>query len=74
MYNALVREVESELLPALKRLNIAFYAYNPLAGGVLTGRYRGNLSDVEAEAQSGRFFTVGGPKWTKAYRDREWCE
>jgi len=29
-----------ELFPALRALNIRFYAYNPLAGGMLTGRYR----------------------------------
>ena len=41
MYNAVTRAVESELFPCLRRLHIAFYAYNPLAGGLLTGRYRG---------------------------------
>lgn len=30
MYNAVTREVERELLPALKRLGMRFYAYNPL--------------------------------------------
>lgn len=35
------RLVEEELLPCLKALNIKFYAYNPLNGGLLTsgGRY-----------------------------------
>jgi hypothetical protein len=31
------REVEHELLPALRHFGIAFYAFNPLAGGFLTG-------------------------------------
>lgn len=30
MYNAVTREVERELLPALSRLGMRFYAYNPL--------------------------------------------
>ena len=30
MYNAITREVERELLPALKKLGMKFYAYNPL--------------------------------------------
>ena len=30
MYNAVTREVERELLPALKKLGMRFYAYNPL--------------------------------------------
>lgn len=39
MYNAITRQVDEELFPALRRLNISFYAYNPLAGGVLSGKY-----------------------------------
>jgi len=41
MYNAVTRDVESELLPCLRHLGMSFYAYNPLAGGLLTGRYLG---------------------------------
>lgn len=40
MYNAVTRQVEMELFPALRKLGIRFYAYNPLAGGLITGRYR----------------------------------
>lgn len=39
IYNALHRAVEPELFPALRHYGIAFYAYNPLAGGLLTDRY-----------------------------------
>ena len=39
MYNALTRQVEPELIPALKSLNLRFVAYNPLAGGLLTGKH-----------------------------------
>lgn len=39
MYNPVTRAVEAELFPCLRALNISFYAYNPLAGGLLTGRY-----------------------------------
>lgn len=35
MYNAITREVERELLPALKKLGMRFYAYNPLVRGAL---------------------------------------
>ena len=38
-YNGLSRNVEKELLPALRKLGMRFYAYNPLAGGLLAGRY-----------------------------------
>lgn len=39
MYNCMTREVERELLPCLRALNMRFYAYNPLAGGLLTGKH-----------------------------------
>ena len=39
MYNACTRAVEPELFPCLRQLGLAFYAYNPLMGGLLTGRY-----------------------------------
>jgi aflatoxin B1 aldehyde reductase len=51
MYNAVTREVESELLPCLRHLGMAFYAYNPLAGGLLTGKHRSFRDDPPA----GRF-------------------
>ncbi|KAF9966567.1 Aflatoxin B1 aldehyde reductase member 2 [Mortierella alpina] len=39
-YNPIARSVEHELLPCLKRYNIAFNAYNVIAGGLLTGVYQ----------------------------------
>lgn len=44
MYNLISRKVE-EILPLLNEYNIEFWAYNPLAGGLLTGKYNNNLSD-----------------------------
>jgi len=38
MLNPLCRKVD-EIRPLLKLYNIKFYAYNPLAGGLLTGKY-----------------------------------
>ena len=35
-YNPIARAQETRLLPTLRKLNIAFYAYSPLAGGFLT--------------------------------------
>lgn len=40
MYNVITRGVEAELFPALRKLGMAFYAFNPLAGGFLTGKYQ----------------------------------
>jgi len=38
MYNVLTRGIEEEYLPFCKRFNIAVVPYNPLAGGLLTGK------------------------------------
>ena len=62
MYNALTRDVERELLPCLARFGIAFYAYNPLAGGLLSGKY-GSVDDLPAD---GRF------AGNESYRARYW--
>jgi len=62
MYNALTRDVERELFPCLRNYGISFYAYNPLAGGFLTGKHR-SLQDAP---DSGRFAPDRG------YRDRYW--
>ncbi len=51
MYNALTRDVERELFPCLRNYGIRFYAYNPLAGGLLTGKH-GNYADTP---EPGRF-------------------
>ena len=62
MYNALTRDVEAELFPCLRHFDMAFYVYNPLAGGLLSGKYRA----ATAPPETGRF----GRR--KHYRDRYW--
>ncbi|KAF9212208.1 hypothetical protein BGZ59_007074, partial [Podila verticillata] len=53
-YNAITRDVVRELLPCLRTLKIDFYAYNPIAGGLLSGRYR--FDDTEISDNS--FFST----------------
>uniref|UniRef100_A0A4W6F2K8 Aldo-keto reductase family 7, member A3 (aflatoxin aldehyde reductase) n=1 Tax=Lates calcarifer TaxID=8187 RepID=A0A4W6F2K8_LATCA len=67
MYNATTRQVETELLPCLRYFGMRFYAYNPLAGGLLTGKY--HYQDKDGSQPAGRFF---GNSWAAAYRDRYW--
>ncbi len=50
-YNAITRDVESELFPAARNFGMRFYAYNPLSGGLLTGRY----SQIGNVPREGRF-------------------
>ena len=62
MYNALCRNVEPELFPAIRNLGMRFYAFNPLAGGMLTGKHH-NFDDAPVP---GRFARL------KSYRERYW--
>ncbi|NXA76797.1 ARK72 reductase, partial [Thryothorus ludovicianus] len=64
MYNATTRQVEAELFPCLRHFGLRFYAYNPLAGGLLTGKYK--YEDKDTRQPTGRFF---GNDWAQAYRD-----
>ena len=36
--NGITRDCEKHLFPALRRCGVRFYGYNPLAGGLLTGK------------------------------------
>lgn len=69
MYNATTRQVETELLPCLRHFGMRFCAYNPLAGGLLTGKYQ--FEDKNEKQPTGRFF---GNSWAEAYRNRYWKE
>lgn len=62
MYNGVTRSIEVELLPALRAFGLAFFAYNPLAGGLLTGKY----GDLAQQPQKGRF------KLWDIYQERYW--
>ena len=64
MYNAITRDVERELFPAIRAFGIKFYAYNPLAGGFLTGKY----FYPEEKPLMGRFALK------QTYVDRYWKE
>lgn len=64
MYNGLSRKPETELFPALRKLGMRFYAYNPLAGGMLTGKH----ANFKTDPASGRFARLA------SYRERYWKE
>src|SRR5260370_827637 len=67
-YNLLFREVERELFPLAHEDGIAVIPYNPLAGGLLSGRYR--RSDTP---EKGRFSAeLGG--FGRLYHARYWHE
>lgn len=64
VYNGLSRKAESELFPTIRKLKMRFYAYNPLAGGILSGRY----SKYTDNPDPGRF------TYRSNYMNRYWKE
>lgn len=68
MYNPLTRYAERELNTCLDHFGMRYYAYNPLCGGLLTGRY-GRFEDAPTD---GRFTHRPGYQnryWKKSYFD-----
>jgi 1-deoxyxylulose-5-phosphate synthase len=65
-YNLISRGIERELLPLAAETGLGIIPYNPMAGGLLTGKHR---RDAQPEAGT-RFAIVGtgGPQ----YRQRYW--
>jgi len=73
MYNVITRNIEPEIVPVLRQFKMRFYVYNPLAGGLLTGRYA-SAEDI-AKATEGRFSQefdrgMGVSAGTVMYRNR----
>jgi 1-deoxyxylulose-5-phosphate synthase len=67
-YNLLFREGERDLFPLAQEDGIAVIPYNPLAGGLLSGRYRPGDTP-----EKGRFSAeLGG--FGKLYQSRYWHE
>jgi aryl-alcohol dehydrogenase-like predicted oxidoreductase len=67
-YNLLFREVERELFPLAQEKGLAVIPYNPLAGGLLTGKYKHGDTP-----ETGRFSAeLGG--FGQAYHARYWHE
>ncbi|RZL42228.1 MAG: aldo/keto reductase [Variovorax sp.] len=66
-YSLLFREIERELLPLAVEEGLGVIPYNPLAGGLLTGKYRGG-----AAPEAGTRFTLGTAGGM--YQSRYWKE
>jgi aryl-alcohol dehydrogenase-like predicted oxidoreductase len=68
-YNLLFRQIERELLPLCEEEKLAVIPYNPLAGGLLTGKHK-----RAAAPPAGTRFTLGtaGGMYTERYwKERE---
>ncbi|KAJ8118785.1 hypothetical protein OPT61_g312 [Boeremia exigua] len=66
MYNCFTRDIESELIPCLRKYNMELVTYNPLCGGLFSGKIKS--SDLETPPTEGRF--SDSYQWGHLYRDR----
>ena len=64
-YNILFRHIEDEILPLCRDQGLGVISYNPLAGGLLTGRYR---KGQELQEHSRFALPIAG----NLYRERYW--
>ncbi|KAL3485337.1 Aldo/keto reductase [Aspergillus germanicus] len=58
MYNAITRSIEPELVAACRRYGLDIVVYNPLAGGLFSGKYTSLSPD--SVPQEGRYSNVDG--------------
>ncbi|KAH7336437.1 NADP-dependent oxidoreductase domain-containing protein [Rhexocercosporidium sp. MPI-PUGE-AT-0058] len=74
VYHALQRTTEAGLFPCLHFYNISLYAFRPLSGGFLTGRYTRDQQEFEAGSRFDPKIMQGklyhGRYWNEAYFDR----
>ncbi len=64
-YNLLFREFERELLPLCLEEQVGVIPYNPIAGGMLSGKH-----DRSKQPDEGTRFTLGNA--ARTYQDRYW--
>ncbi|GAQ03122.1 aflatoxin B1 aldehyde reductase member 3 [Aspergillus lentulus] len=73
IYSALQRSIEPELIPCLRYYGISLYAFQPLAGGFLTGRYHRNQTEFESGSRFDPKGVQGSLRharyWNDAYFD-----
>jgi len=65
MYNAIQRNIETELIPVCRRFGIDIVVYNPIAGGILSGKYKSK--EVPAEGRYSNAFPMQGELYRKRY-------
>ena len=58
MYNPITRSLERELIPACRRYGLDVVIYNPIGGGLFSGKY--SALDLNNAPTEGRFSDAGG--------------
>ncbi|KAF2196948.1 aflatoxin B1 aldehyde reductase member 2 [Delitschia confertaspora ATCC 74209] len=64
MYNAITRSIEPELIPCCRKYGIDIVIYNPLAGGIFSGKYKSK--DVPKEGR----YSATSERTGQMYRER----
>ncbi|KAJ5204597.1 Aflatoxin B1 aldehyde reductase member 2 [Penicillium cinerascens] len=67
MYNAITRNIEVELIPACRRYGLDIVIYNPLAGGLFSGKYK--THEVPAEGRYSDASTAGARYRQRYFKD-----
>lgn len=65
MYNAITRSIETELIPACRRYGLDIVVYNPVAGGILTGKIK--TKDTPKEGRFSNTDSDMGNTYRKRY-------
>lgn len=68
VYNPLTRRAEAELNDCLNNFGMRFYAYNPMCGGLLTGKY-GSFEDAPSDGRFTHRPNYQGRYWKKSFFD-----
>ncbi len=68
LYNPLSRKAETELNNCLNNFGMRFYAFNPMCGGLLTGRY-GKFEDMPTDGRFTHRPNYQGRYWKKSFFD-----
>jgi aflatoxin B1 aldehyde reductase len=64
MYNAITRNIEPEVVTASRRYGLSIVVYNPIAGGLFSGKY-----DINKIPEDGRFSNISAGMGI-SYRNR----
>ena len=68
VYNPLTRRAEAELNDCLNAFGLRFYAFNPMCGGLLTGKY-GKFEDAPSDGRFTHRPNYQGRYWKKSFFD-----
>jgi aryl-alcohol dehydrogenase-like predicted oxidoreductase len=66
-YSILVRGAERDVFPVARRYGMGIMAWSPLAGGWLTGKYRGGATPAGSRAARGREFDPENARLVERY-------